>query len=174
MRENEISITEYIKQHQDQLSAMGVLAAIATLVGTLSVNWIGYLLSFLMLSCLVLIWSEVEMGPNEHSSIKLGFFKFFMKCSFWLIVLYVLLSHRAISWFFLFVPLFLFLMVGAINTIRRSKWLVAFFEKHRAMWVVIVLVLMFVCFLMGTYLSIPTNMALDIISQLNSGTLVLP
>lgn len=174
MKENEISITEYLKEHQDQLSAMGVLATIAALVGTLSINWIGYLLSFLMLSSLVLIWSEVEMGPNERSSIKLGFFKFFLKCSFWLIVLYVLVSHRAISWFFLFVPLFLFLMVGSVNTIRRSKWLVAFFEKHRVTWVLVVIVLMFVCFLMGSYLSVPVNLILDGVAQFNTKQLIIP
>jgi hypothetical protein len=55
--EKDISINDYIKQHNEQLSAMGVLATLAALVGSLTVNWIGYLLSFLMLSCLVLIWS---------------------------------------------------------------------------------------------------------------------
>jgi len=155
--ENGITIKEYIKEYHEQLSAMGVLAGLAALVGGLTVNWIGYLLSFLMLSCLVLIWSEIEMGPNERSSIKLGFFKFFLKCSFWLIVLYILVSHRAISWFFLFVPLFLFLMVTAVSAIRRFKKLTSFFEKHRITWAAVVIVLMFVSFLIGSYLSIPVN-----------------
>lgn len=166
--EKDISIRDYIKEYSDQLSAMGVLAALAALVGGLTVNWIGYLLSFLMLSCLVLIWSEIEMGPNERSSIRLGFFKFFLKCGFWLIVLYILVSHRVISWFFLFVPIFLFFMIGSINIIRRFKVLVLFFEKHRITWAAVVIVLMFVSFLMGSYLSVPANIMLDAVAQFNT------
>lgn len=164
----EISIREYITDHHDQLSAMGVLAGIAALVGSLTINWIGYLLSFLMLFCLTLIWSEIEMGPNERAGIKLGFFKFFLKCGFWLFVVYILLSHRAISWFFLFVPLFLFFMVTVINAIRRSKMLVSFFEKHRTASGAVVLVLMVVSFLAGSYLSVPANMMLDVVAQFNA------
>jgi hypothetical protein len=164
---HDISIKDYIKKHNEQLSAMGVLAALAALVSSLTVSWIGYLLSFLMLSCLVLIWSEVDMGPNERSSIQLGFFKFFLKCSFWLIVLYILISHRAISWFFLFVPFSLFFMIGSINIIRHFKILTSFFDKHRVVWAAVVIILMFVSFLIGSYLSIPANIVLDGISQFN-------
>ncbi len=166
--ENRVTIKEYIKIHQDQLSAMGVLAALAALAGGLSVSWIGYLLSFLMLSCLTLIWSEIEMSPNDKSSIKLGFFKFFLKCSFWLIVFYLLLSHRAISWFFLFVPIFLFFMISSVNLIRKSKKIVNFFEKHKTGWVAVVLILMFMSFFASSYLSLPANLLLDAIAKFNA------
>ena len=165
--DNGVTIKEYIKDHHDQLSAMGVLAGLAAFVGGLTVSWIGYLLSFLMLSCLVLIWSEMEMRSNERSSLKLSFFKLFLNCAFWLIVLYILLSHRAISWFFLFVPLFLFFIVTSVNIIRRFKTLMSFFEKHRLAWVLVFTALLVAAFLIGSYLSTPVNSILDKVAQFN-------
>jgi hypothetical protein len=152
------------------LFAIGILGTLAILLGSLEIGWISYLLSFLMFLGLVLIWSEIEMQNSEQDTARLMFFKWSLRLSFGLIILYILLKYKALSDMFLFVPLtILFLYIGA-ELLRKSQKVVRLFKSKkkddRFASVAISIVMILIALFLGYLLAEPINNLLDKLVQL--------
>lgn len=129
------TIGDFLKLNHIQMSSIGVMAGLASFLGT-STNlprpfplWpvmITYLFSLLMMIGAVLIWSDMKSRFPKNSDLKLKAFKWTLSIAYWLVILYLLLMYRNLSKLFLFVGIFvvfvrplMFSILGA-ESVRKS------------------------------------------------------
>jgi hypothetical protein len=169
---NEVTLKSFVEENHRILSTISVLAALATLLGTLSVNWIAYLLSFSMLSALAMLWSEIKLKGSKNDNLNLVFFKFFLRIGYWLIILHILLSHRVLSWVTLFVPIWLIFLFLFLKVFKKSEETNKIFKssinEHRIMAYIIFVIMLLTSLGLGIILSAPANTFLDMLDHYNS------
>ncbi len=170
--EKDITLKLFITENQSLLSAIAILATLATLLNNLPINWISYSLSFLLLSAMALLWSEIKLKRDGNDGLSLYFFKLFMQISYWLIILYILLSHRILSWFTLAFPIALALIFFSVKWLRKIPKILKLFKSnkklHRALASLISIIVTVISFYVAGYLSIPANELLDQIDHLSA------
>lgn len=156
------------------LSTAGVLIALAAFLGSLPISWIAYLLSFLMLTGFMLLWSEIKIETPTNLDIvthlKIIIFRWLLRTTFLLVLLFILLRYRSLSHYFLTFPLILVFMVIFIKTIQKSKRLIAFMKSpgkiSKIVTFIIVIALMVASFFLASVLSPTANIVLDYIAKI--------
>ena len=170
--EKNLKIKDFLDYNKESFIMVGILVALVTLLTDLSVNWIGYLLSFFMTTSLVFIWSEIDFKPTNKDDLKLLFLKWFFKFSYWLLILYILLRFRVMSAFFLFFPISIIFIYWSTKILRKSNKVVNILgsEKvfQRIVAFIIVMVVIVLSLLLAWIISLPINFGLDELHHLNS------
>lgn len=165
--EKQTTIADFIKENYKQLEIIGILGAIVGLFNSAKTSWINYLFSFFILTCIVLIWLEMKKWIHENDSLKLEFFKFFFNFSIVLLILYIILKYRTITWLGLFLPITIgVLYLGAklilrfdyFNRIKKSGH-----RKDKIIAFMIILAVILVSTFVGITASIPLNIFFDVI-----------
>jgi hypothetical protein len=104
---------------------------------------------------------------HENDSLKLEFFKFFFNFSIVLLILYIILKYRTITWLGLFLPITIgVLYLGAklilrfdyFNRIKKSGH-----RKDKIIAFMIILAVILVSTFVGITASIPLNIFFDVI-----------
>jgi hypothetical protein len=168
--EPEISITGFLIRNKERLAGVGAFAAIASYFSSLNSTVFAYLLSFGSLMALVFIWSEIDIktSPEEKGSITITFFKASIRWTYWLVILYILLHYRLISWIALFLPVFLFLIWSVAKFIRKTPTLNECFNsdkrKHKIISGLIALILFLVFIPFSFFVATLTNYMLELVN----------
>ena len=165
-------IKDFLGENKESLTSLAILGTLIALLANLSVTWISYLLSFFMTASFVFVWSEIKLKSSQTDDLKLMFLKWFFRFSFWLIVVYILLKFRILSWVFLFIPIAISLLYWTIQLLRKSNTIMRLFRSEKSVYKIIsfavVGMLVILTMLLAWPISIPLNQGLDQLDHLNS------
>lgn len=166
-----IKIIDFLKENKEHFAAVGVLGVMIAFMFSLPKTIISYTLSFLMLSALVIIWSDVNFRLSSEDSPRVTLLKMLLWVSFWLIILFALLSFRLISWIVLKIPIFVGLLYIGIILLKKTDWLKKitsdnYFQK--TLGGTLFLLMIIVAFVLTSPISNVVNNLLDQVDHIKS------
>ena len=113
------SLRDFIEENHNLLSAMAVLAAIASFVNGLPIHWLAATLFFLAIAGVITIWFELNAQFPEKGSARLFLFKQILFLGLLGFILYWFLAFPSFWNIFFFLPLFLTLFFMLLTVLRQ-------------------------------------------------------
>jgi hypothetical protein len=136
----EMSLTDFLEKNHISLSALGVMIALATFLANLSISWVNYLFSLFMLIGTLAVWWEVRSKIPKRIQFRLKVFKFVFSASYWLLVIYILLRFRGLSYYLLSTGILFTVAPFVLKLLFKIKWFkqkVIYLRQRR--WGIVVL-----------------------------------
>lgn len=170
-KDKKYTIEEFLDRNKTRLTGVGIFATLAGFLSSIQLTTFSYLLSFSMLIALILVWSEIDIKTTETEKryIRLSTFKLFIRISYYLVILYILLQYRLISWFLLFIPILVWMAIKVSILLRRVSKIRKIFDsnkiKDRLYTLIITIPIMLMCIGFSFAISLYSNTFLEIISS---------
>lgn len=163
-------IVEFLNQNKEALTTVGLLGALDGFILSLPFTFITYFLTFFLTFALIVVWSTINLKGSEGDSIRLFLLRVCLGASFWLVILYTLLSYRVISWLLLSAPISLILLAINVKISRKSViHLLTSKQIYQQVFGVILALAIFLASLGGGYiLAIIANLSLDQIDHIKA------
>lgn len=176
---NKVSLEEFIKQNEQLLSALGIFAALIVLSRSLNSSLTASLLSFVFVAGLIIIWFDVwsKLPEEKRMTFRLFLFRYVLLWSGIGLVLNWLLEFRifwnAVLWIPIGILVAVFIIWTFLPIIRKwafTRWLFGI-DKEKKSWYnklargTALLIVTIVSIDTGYFLSIGTNLVLDIMKR---------
>ena len=170
-------LEHFLKDSQVLLASLAVLAALLAFANNLKPTWIGETMSFFLVGGLILIWLEIwsKLPPKMHW--RLFLFRYVLLWGVALVVFYWIYEYRLFWDIFLFVPTTIVVMaliasnvLPVVRSFRVTHTIFGIGEAQKNYWQKLIRGLFiigwfFVSFYIGVYISIGTNLFMDLLTH---------